>query len=107
MARSYYSIGSSFGWSRLILPGAKDEGSFETNAPYLIKAFNGETKVTQLMEKSCEGLDHTKNYSENIKVLKQGVERGEEAITSPEDLNYPKTKYRLECGWTRRRVMVS
>ncbi|RRT55987.1 hypothetical protein B296_00043569, partial [Ensete ventricosum] len=48
-----------------------------------------------------------KNYLENIKVLKQGVKRGEEAITSPEDLNYPKTKYRLECGWTQRSVMVS
>ncbi|RWW82291.1 hypothetical protein BHE74_00009257 [Ensete ventricosum] len=35
-------------------------------------------------------------------VLKQVVERGEEATTSPEGLSYPKAKRRLERRWTRR-----
>ncbi|RZS09260.1 hypothetical protein BHM03_00040321 [Ensete ventricosum] len=33
---------------RLILHGAKDEGSFEAHVPYFINAFNEETKVIQL-----------------------------------------------------------
>ncbi|RWW47403.1 hypothetical protein BHE74_00046626 [Ensete ventricosum] len=43
---------------------------------------------------------------ENIKVLKQEVERGEEATTSPEGLSYPKSKHWLERRWTRRSVTV-
>ncbi|RWV83925.1 hypothetical protein GW17_00054403 [Ensete ventricosum] len=39
---------------------------------------------------------------ENIEVLKQVVEKGEEATTSPEGLSYPKAKRQLERKWTRR-----
>ncbi|RWW35583.1 hypothetical protein BHE74_00059475 [Ensete ventricosum] len=39
-------------------------------------------------------------------VLKQVVERGEEATTSPVGLSYPKVKHRLERGWTRRSTTV-
>ncbi|RWW83008.1 hypothetical protein BHE74_00008505 [Ensete ventricosum] len=37
---------------------------------------------------------------ENTEVLKQVVERGEEATKSPVGLSYPKTKRRLERRWT-------
>ncbi|RRT56446.1 hypothetical protein B296_00035488 [Ensete ventricosum] len=43
---------------------------------------------------------------ENIEVLKQVVERGEEATTSPEGLSYPKEKRQLERRWTRRSATV-
>ncbi|RWW10608.1 hypothetical protein BHE74_00034819 [Ensete ventricosum] len=46
------------------------------------------------------------NCSENTKVLKQVVERGEEATTSPKGLNYLKTKRRSEWRWTQRSVTV-
>ncbi|RWW43647.1 hypothetical protein BHE74_00050661, partial [Ensete ventricosum] len=39
-------------------------------------------------------------------VLKQVVERGEEATTSPEGLSYPKAKHRLERRWTQRSATV-
>ncbi|RRT38059.1 hypothetical protein B296_00042984 [Ensete ventricosum] len=39
-------------------------------------------------------------------VLKQVVERGEEATTSPVGLSYPKAKRRLERRWTRRSAIV-
>ncbi|RWW08749.1 hypothetical protein GW17_00027791 [Ensete ventricosum] len=41
------------------------------------------------------------------RVLKQVVERGEEATTSPEGLSYPKAKRRLETRWTRKSATVS
>ncbi|RWV83775.1 hypothetical protein GW17_00054577 [Ensete ventricosum] len=53
------------------------------------------------------GLDHTKNYPENIEVLKQGIKRGEEATTSSERLSYPKAKRRSKWRWTRRSVTMS
>ncbi|RWW88036.1 hypothetical protein BHE74_00003099, partial [Ensete ventricosum] len=37
-------------WIELILHGAKDKGSFEAHASYLINAFDGLTKVIQLAE---------------------------------------------------------
>ncbi|RZS07205.1 hypothetical protein BHM03_00037998, partial [Ensete ventricosum] len=40
-------------------------------------------------------------------VLKQVVERGEEATTSPEGLSYPKAKRRPERRWTWRSAIVS
>ncbi|RZS17635.1 hypothetical protein BHM03_00049802, partial [Ensete ventricosum] len=40
--------------------------------------------------------------SENIEVLKQVVERGKEATTSPEGLSYPKAMHRSERRWIRR-----
>ncbi|RWW34958.1 hypothetical protein GW17_00000241 [Ensete ventricosum] len=43
------------------------------------------------------------NYWENVEVLKQVVKRGEETTTSPEGLNYPKAKHRLE--WRGRTFM--
>ncbi|RRT75259.1 hypothetical protein B296_00009800 [Ensete ventricosum] len=43
---------------------------------------------------------------ENIEVLKQVVERGGEATTSPEGLSYPIAKRRLEMRWTRRGAIV-
>ncbi|RWW89725.1 hypothetical protein BHE74_00001242, partial [Ensete ventricosum] len=46
------------------------------------------------------------NCSENSKALKQVVERGDEATTSPEGLNYPKVKHPLEWRWTRRSATV-
>ncbi|RRT58193.1 hypothetical protein B296_00005016 [Ensete ventricosum] len=44
---------------------------------------------------------------EDIVVLKQVIERGEEATTSPVGLSYPKAKRRLERRWTRRSTTVS
>ncbi|RRT33699.1 hypothetical protein B296_00032283 [Ensete ventricosum] len=55
-------------------------------------------------EMSCEGRDHAKRT--RPKVLKQVVERGEEATTSPEGLSYPKAKRQLERRWTRRSATV-
>ncbi|RWW51819.1 hypothetical protein BHE74_00041794 [Ensete ventricosum] len=46
------------------------------------------------------------NCLENTEVLKQVVERSEEATTSPEGLSYPKAKRQLERRWTRRSVIV-
>ncbi|RZR88547.1 hypothetical protein BHM03_00016154 [Ensete ventricosum] len=46
------------------------------------------------------------NCLENTGVLKQVVERGEEATMSPEGINYPKAKHWLERKWTRRSVTV-
>ncbi|RZS19176.1 hypothetical protein BHM03_00051537 [Ensete ventricosum] len=43
---------------------------------------------------------------EMILVLKQVVERGKEATTSPVGLSYPKAKRRLERRWTRRSTIV-
>ncbi|RWV76857.1 hypothetical protein BHE74_00015497 [Ensete ventricosum] len=39
-------------------------------------------------------------------MLKQVVERAEEATTSPVRLSYPKAKYRLERKWTQRSTTV-
>ncbi|CAL9132417.1 unnamed protein product [Musa textilis] len=44
------SMGFIFRWSRLILHGAKDKGSFEAHAPYLDEAFGGDSKATQFAE---------------------------------------------------------
>ena len=49
----------------------------------------------------CLSIDQT-DCLENTEVLKQGVERGEEATTSPEGLSYPKLSNQLEWRWTRR-----
>ncbi|RRT46705.1 hypothetical protein B296_00031557 [Ensete ventricosum] len=46
------------------------------------------------------------NCSENIEVLKQVVERDEEATMSPEGLSYPRAKRRLERRWTRMSTTV-
>ncbi|RRT46348.1 hypothetical protein B296_00042221 [Ensete ventricosum] len=43
---------------------------------------------------------------ENIEVLNQVVERGEEATTSPEGLSDPKVKHRLKRRWTRKSAIV-
>ncbi|RWW66710.1 hypothetical protein BHE74_00025908 [Ensete ventricosum] len=39
--------------------------------------------------------------------VEAGVERGEDATTSPVGLSYPKAKHRLERGWTRRSTTMS
>ncbi|RRT35345.1 hypothetical protein B296_00050296 [Ensete ventricosum] len=49
---------------------------------------------------------YNRNDWRNTKVMKQVVERGEEATTSLEGLSYPKAKPRLERRWTRRSVIV-
>ncbi|THU44725.1 hypothetical protein C4D60_Mb02t10380 [Musa balbisiana] len=49
-SRIMSSIGPSFGWSKLILYGAKDEESFEAHTPYLGEIFDRGTKTTQLVE---------------------------------------------------------
>ncbi|RWW10519.1 hypothetical protein GW17_00025930 [Ensete ventricosum] len=46
------------------------------------------------------------NCSKNTEVLKQMVERGEEAMTSLEGLSYPKAKRQSEWRWTRRSAIV-
>ncbi|RZS26692.1 hypothetical protein BHM03_00060064 [Ensete ventricosum] len=46
------------------------------------------------------------NCSENTGVLKQAVERGEEAMMSPQGLSYPKVKHRSERRWTRTSAIV-
>ncbi|RZS18276.1 hypothetical protein BHM03_00050516 [Ensete ventricosum] len=46
------------------------------------------------------------NCLENTWVLKQAVERGKEAIMSPEGLSYPKAKRQSERRWTHRSVTV-
>ena len=51
----------------------------------------------------CLSIDQT-DCLENTEVLKQEVERGEEATTSPEGLSYPKSSNQLEWRWTRRSV---
>ncbi|RWW24504.1 hypothetical protein BHE74_00037200 [Ensete ventricosum] len=43
----------------------------------------------------------------NTEVLKQVVERGEEATTSSDELSYPKAKCRSERRWIRRSAIVS
>ncbi|RZS06074.1 hypothetical protein BHM03_00036671 [Ensete ventricosum] len=81
--------------------------SFEAHAPYLRDAFDRGTKVTQLVEAKLgsEGLSMGQEDAE-AEVLKQVVERGEEATTSLEGLSYPKAKRRLERRWTRRSVIM-
>ncbi|RWW45368.1 hypothetical protein BHE74_00048796 [Ensete ventricosum] len=64
-------MGSLFGWGRLLLLSAKDEGNFEAHAPYLKDAFDGVTKAIQHAEV---------------------VVRGEKATTSPVGLSYQKSK---------------
>ena len=51
----------------------------------------------------CLSIDKT-DCLENTKVLKQGVEKSEEATTSLEGLSYPKSSNQLEWRWTRRSV---
>ncbi|RWV81561.1 hypothetical protein GW17_00057001 [Ensete ventricosum] len=46
------------------------------------------------------------NCLENIEVLKQVVERGEEATTNPEGLSYSKAECQLKRRWTRKSVTV-
>ncbi|RRT53063.1 hypothetical protein B296_00023636 [Ensete ventricosum] len=46
------------------------------------------------------------NCLEKTEVLKQVVERGEEATMNPEGLSYPKAECRLERRWTRRSATV-
>ncbi|RZS23718.1 hypothetical protein BHM03_00056690 [Ensete ventricosum] len=48
----------------------------------------------------------SRNYWENIEVLKQVVETGEEATMSPEGLGYPKAKRRSERRWTQRSAII-
>ncbi|RWW11040.1 hypothetical protein GW17_00025376 [Ensete ventricosum] len=45
---------------------------------------------------SLKGAPQVKGQSRNTEVLKQVVERGEEATMSPEGLSYPKAKHRSE-----------
>ncbi|RRT38313.1 hypothetical protein B296_00055885 [Ensete ventricosum] len=46
------------------------------------------------------------NCLENTEVLKQVVERGEEATTNPERLSYSKAECQLKRRWTRKSVTV-
>ncbi|RRT33944.1 hypothetical protein B296_00037794 [Ensete ventricosum] len=50
--------------------------------------------------------DEAETATEDTVVLKQVVERGEEAAMSPTGLSYPKVKRRLERRWTRRSTTV-
>ncbi|RZS14031.1 hypothetical protein BHM03_00045684 [Ensete ventricosum] len=47
-----------------------------------------------------------RNCSENTEVLKQEVERGDEAMTSPEELNYLRAKHQSERRWTQMSAIV-
>ncbi|RWW16471.1 hypothetical protein BHE74_00004267 [Ensete ventricosum] len=54
---------------RLILHGAKDEGSFEAHASYLRDAFDRGTKVTQLAEAKL-GLEGFSTRQEDAKIYR-------------------------------------
>ena len=62
---------------------------------------------TMRWQRPCMGVQSVfpstrRSCLENTEVLKQGVERGEEATMSPEGLSYPKSSNQLEWRWTQR-----
>ncbi|RZS05250.1 hypothetical protein BHM03_00035739 [Ensete ventricosum] len=55
---------------------------------------------------SLKGAWQVRGQGRDTVVLKQVVERGKEATTSPMGLSYPKAKHRLEMRWTQRSTIV-
>ncbi|RWW68999.1 hypothetical protein BHE74_00023436 [Ensete ventricosum] len=73
------------------------------------------TKSTQALQQNGGGhawelklsFHRPRETAQRTRVLKQAIERGEEATTSLTGLSYPKAKHRSEMRWTRRRAIVS
>ncbi|RWW53738.1 hypothetical protein BHE74_00039743 [Ensete ventricosum] len=80
----------------MLRPGVTQELVGESELP----KERTQSKVAEALR--CAGRGHTWRDQE----LKQVLERGEEATTSPERLSYPKAKHWSERRWTRRSVTV-
>ncbi|RWW74259.1 hypothetical protein BHE74_00017813 [Ensete ventricosum] len=92
-------------WSDTTHSEMSREGHYHTKR--LREPDKSKDKVEQANVATKEAKKNRIDVSPNTEVLKQMVERGEKATTSPEGLSYPKAKRRSEKRWTRRSATVS
>ncbi|RWW53944.1 hypothetical protein BHE74_00039514 [Ensete ventricosum] len=93
------------------MPGSEQKSEMAEALRYMVRVtgeldcFSAHIRLRE-PGKSEDKAELANNCLENIEVLKQVVERGEEATTNPEGLSYSKAECQLKRRWTRKSVIV-